>query len=544
MSILTTLTLTAAALPTSRQDDPLFAAVPEEAHALLWCDDFRRFRERAAQNDWVRLLGSPAGGFLLEDLRAEQARATGSEGQPVEDLARMLDGPILSFFTVEAAGLWMRTPSDPEALLADLRELSARPADLVGTDLEIAGAQVELWRGGSWLPTPPEARGAAWIGLVTSERWTGLLRVPDDATLRRYVTRAMAGADVVPVVEGFRAARAKVGPTGGIEAYVDFTPFAHEASEGLGELAEGRLTDPGDLLGLDEGSDAYATFDVRPGTDLGLRGHVRVPRGTLLADLADTFLPLPADLMRSVPSDAFSVHALRWDLGEAWSRARAALEAAEEKESLQAVDAGLAAAEGATGVDPFDDLVAQFAGNFLMFWRAEPFAQEDLRMDGFEALGMWFDVRDATAFQDTFETLIDLAAGFFELSELAGGDAYLVAQDESVDGGFVLWPEGHCALAPLRSTLEGVAAARGGEEGASLLDTDDAGPAFDGATGTCAWSWMELSMVRRLIERELAKPLVLPSDQDGNTVDPFDSQVVVTVRRTADGFDVALANHR
>ena len=208
MTILTSLALGAATLASSPGDELLVTVAPE-AHGLLWCDDFRRFRERAAQNDWISLLGSPTGGFLLADLRFEQQRMTGSEGAPLEDLAALLDGPLLVWFSSGSTAAWMRTPPEPEALRSALRALSKRPTNAVVQGLELAGASVELWRGGSWLSqTPAELEAAragvqvesgAWVALVATEHLTGLLRVPDEQTLARHVKRAVAGGAAVAV---------------------------------------------------------------------------------------------------------------------------------------------------------------------------------------------------------------------------------------------------------------------------------------------------------------------------------------------------------
>jgi len=342
-----------------------------------------------------------------------------------------------------------------------------------------------------------------------------------------------------PVVEGFFAAGG--GTTGGVEAYVDFTPFVAALEAKLRDDLAGILPDPTGLLGLEQGTWLFVSADVFPGTRLELDAQLRIPEGTFAAELADSFEPLPNTLPADLPRDTWSTYAIDFDLGRFYATARAGFERASE-EGLVTVDQGLAAAEALSGVDPIVDVIDQLSGLFALYHVLDEGELPAAYEDGF---GFLVGLVDGEYFLDAFETLLGAGGIGVEAIELEGAETYVApAEAGASDGGLFAGPEAfgdgglsilpqHLLVAWRRATLVRGLRALNRAEGASLAVGSELQGALDENAGAFAFAYAELEHVRTLALEPGAEPL----DEES---DPFDSHFVLAAHRTAGGFELRI----
>jgi len=547
--LLTTLPLLAPAPPT-QESSPL-AAVPTDAFALLHCRDVAALRSRAERNDWYRLLGSSQGEPLMEELVLGFRRGTHTELDRLIDLAATLDGEVALYFTREVAGFVAKRPADPSALAGAMRAWLPAGDPTTRRTLELFGGRVELlaWPGeiDGWA-----GRSGHFAAFLDHPLALGLFSGDSAEAVVAALTEGIAGLEAdrrAPLIEAYAAAGGGRGD--GIEVYVDFTPFVGEAEKALKEAVEAVLPDPQHLLGLEQGTWLHARADLHPGTRIDCGAHLQLPADTLAAELADTFAPLAHTLPADLPKGIWSLYSLRWDVKELYRRARAAFEAAGGEAGLSSVDAGLTAARGMTGVDPIVDVLNQLEGTFALYFvererprldaeATEPEGALD-EMDVME-LGFLAGLLDGDAFLSAFEKLTEVGPleSVLELEEIEGADAYLVSDQDDVDGGLAFLPRA-LAAAPARAVLVRALRALTRAEGASLAGGSRMQAAIDENAGACYLSCVELTPLRaRLLPGLAGGAPPDPAAGEEAARDPFDSQLVSSARRTKTGFDLRL----
>ncbi len=512
------------------QEASLLAAVPADAYALVRVADPDALRSRTEGNDWVTFFASPGGEPAVLELGREYEAVTGTDFDGLLEVALELHGEALLFFTGEVAG-FLTVPPPDRAALAEV--LSAWLPEEPRQSSEIAGGTVQL---ATW----PEAGGGSRsrageylafldhplaMGLYSGDSAEAVLAALGDSL------GALGSERRAPVVEGFLAAGG--GTTGGIEGFLDFTPFVAEAEKALREAVDGVLPDPTGLLGLEQGTWLFVTADAFPGTKVEVNARLRIPPGTLAAKLADTFEPLPRTLPSDLPSGTWTVWALDWNLSRFYATARAGLEEKQE-DGFAMVDQGLAAAEALAGVDPIEDVIDQLSGLFALYHVLDGGEMPERYDTGFAFL---VGLVNGDRFMEALEAVLDTGALDVDATELEGAEAYLAGPDlfgpdESVyDGGIALLP--HRLLMSLsRDTLARGLRAIGRVEGAGLTDGSELQAAFDENAGACAFVYTELSKLRAL---EFLQGWQVPEEND-----PFESRLIFAARRTPDGFDVRL----
>ena len=334
------------------------------------------------------------------------------------------------------------------------------------------------------------------------------------------------------------------GKGGGIELFIDFTPFIGDAEAALKDAVEGFLPDPSKLLGLERGTWLHASADVFRGTYVDCRARLRVPPDTLAASLADTFVPLPNTLPVDLPSRRLG--AVRIELGpEALLPASArGLRGGQPRRGPGRGRLGIAAAKGLADVDPVVDVLNQLAGDFALWFVEPPGRESDGSLGEMEELlmlGFHAGLVDGDAFLTAFEKLFEVGRleSVFELQEIAGVDAY-VAGDDGFDGGIAFLPRAF-SVALARPVLERALQALTRAEGASLQHGSLMRAAIDENAGACFISCVEMTPLRLYMLPEMNADLRLPPLEDGQEArDPFDAQLISTVRRTPDGFELRL----
>jgi len=537
--LLSLLLLTSAHLAPVPVADGLLGAVPADAYALVHCRDAAALQRRAESNDWYRLLGSPEGEPLLGELARELGRGTHSDPDRLLELAAALEGEVVFFDTGTVAGLVTAPPASRAELAGRMRDWLPRGGSAPARALELGGAAVELV---AW---PDELDG--WSGraghfaaFVDHPRALALYSGDDSAAVVSAVTQGLAGLEGdqrAALVSSYLGAGG--GQGGGVELYVDFTPLVEEAEAALREAVEDVLPDPTRLLGLEAGTWLHAGADLFAGTRVDCRARLHLPPDTLAARLADTFQPLPRTLPADLPAGVWGLWALNWDLKLFYERARAAFEEAGGAEGLGTVDAGIEASKGLAGIDPIVDVLNQLAGDFV-FYLVEPASAEGRRDQGLHSLGFHFGLVDGDAFLATFEQLIEVGRleETLDLVQIAGVDAYVMDEaDEGLDGGMAFLPRAFAA-APTRGVLERSLRALTRAEGASLPYGSRMQAAIDEQAGACFLWCVELTPLRAFLPDELRDGLHLPPLEEGRPVrDPFDAQLISTVRRTPEGFE-------
>jgi RNA polymerase sigma factor (sigma-70 family) len=535
--------------PLRREDGLLLSAVPDDAYALLHSLDPRALRERAERNDWVQALASPDGEPALVALAHEYERTTGTDFDGLVAIATELEGEALLFFTGQVAGFLTVPPRD-RATLATVLDgwLTEEPRRAV----EVAGGRVQL---GTWpqvAPTAPTApvepesetegetgdeaaapapRNGPFLASLDHPLVLGLFSGESEEAVIAALTESLGrlgGDRRAPVVEGFLAAGG--GEPRGVEAYVDFTPFVSLAERRLREAVEGVLPDPTGILGLEEGTWLYATADAAPGVLLDVDAELRIPEGTLAAELADCFEPLPRTLPADLARGTWATWALHFDLARFYATARAGLEPLQE-DGLLVVDQALMAAEAISGVDPVEDLIDQLSG--WMAWSllldANGEAQPVSRGFGFLA-----GILDREAFRAPLQAVLrmgELETEPTSLGGLEGVEAYLPGEPDFADGfGIALLPV-HLLVVPTMDTMLRTVH--------SLQRADDAGMAwgselqgaFDENAGASAFVFMELSHLRAFELMEGGIPEVEEND-------PLESSLTMGAWRTASGLEL------
>lgn len=520
----------------------LLAAVPENAYALAHCRDIAGLRARAERNDWYRLLGSAHGEPLLDELARELHSQTRSEMDDLMTVADALRGEVVFFDTGEVAGFLSEPQANRAALAESMRGWLPEGGAAARRTLELAGGSVEL---AAW---PDEIDG--WDG--RAGHYAAFLDHPlalalfsgdsSDAVLAA-LTESVAGLGSdrrAPLVSAYLDSSG--GRGNGLELFVDFTPFIDEAEAVLKDAVEDVLPDPTALLGLEGGTWLRASFDLSPGTQVDCRAWLHLPQDTLAARLADTFVALPHSLPNDLPKGIWGMWALNWDLKRFYQIARAAYEEAGLGEGLETVDAGLDAARGMAGVDPVVDVLNQFEGVFAFYFvepEEEPEPNQFRNLENLLMLGFHAGLVDGGAFQTAFEKLIDVGGigEVLDLQDIAGVDAYVIDEDDGFNGGVAFLPKAF-TIAPARRVLERALQALTRVEGASLLDGSPMQAAFDQNAGSCFFSCIEMTPMRRWMLPELSAELRLPPLEEGaDPRDPFDSQLISSARRTAEGFE-------
>ena len=528
--------------------DSLLAIVPEDAYALVHCRDFTALRARAERNDWYRLLGSSQGEPLLSELADELRHSTHGEMDELLAMARALEGEIVFFDTGTVAGFATEPPANRAPLAGLMREWMPGGDAAARRTLELAGGTAELV---AWPDDMDGWSGRAghFAAFVDHPRVLAIYSGDDSAAVMAALTQGVTaiGADRrAPLVSSYLASGG--GRGGGIEVFVDFTPLVGQAEAALKEAVEDVLPDPSSLLGLEAGTWLHASADVFPGTRVDCRARLRLPPDTLAARLADTFEPLPPTLPADLPTGIWGLWALNWDLKLFYARARAAYEEAGRAEGLQAVDAGIEAARGMSGVDPVADVLNQLEGDFALYFVDPGDGEDESRtgeMEELLSLGFHAGLIDGDAFLTAFENLLEVVflQDVFELEEIAGVDAYVTGEDDDIDGGIAILPRAF-TVAPSRRVLERALLALTRAEGASLLDGSRMQAAIDENAGVCFLWCMEMTPLRVFLLPELEGDLRLPPPEDGQPArDPFDAQLIGTARRTRDGFELRLHTH-
>ena len=187
----------------------------------------------------------------------------------------------------------------------------------------------------------------------------------------------------------------------------------------------------------------------------------------------------------------------------------------------------------------------QLAGDFAFYFVEPPNEEDEGRFGEMEELlmlGFHAGLVDGDAFLEAFEKLLEVGSlgSIFELEEMAGVDVYLADEDDDFDGGVAFLPRAFTA-APSRRVLERGLQALTRADGASVLHGSRMQAAIDENAGVCFLWCVEMTPLRVFLLPELKGDLSLPPLEEGQPArDPFDAQLVSTVRRTRDGFELRL----
>lgn len=520
------LALPLAGAPTPAAD--LLDRVPDQAFAIWTCSDVSVALEQIQRNDVVRLLGdgdrSPLRGLLGEVYpgpRRDLDRAL--------ELGASLAGQVVAFGTREGLAIVAEAPADRGPLLEQLRAL-ATGLTTTGTE-ERGGARLEhlgFVREGEAVPL----EGGPHVVLVDHPDLVALVQCGAETTA--VVDALLAGREEpARAVAGLRRARATHGPAGQAELYVDFSFFAEEARREMQQAGEMWSVDPSRLLGLEE-TDLYVTASVLPGTSIDLRGHLSIPPGTLLAELADTFRPLPPDLLAAFPEAATGAHAMHWDLVDFYDRLLAALRESEQGQAAEQIEGLVGSSQLMTGVDLEQQLFRQLSGVFALWFLPPAEAAEDPLDDDeiFRGLGVVIDIENGPQMLDTFEALLETVGQGLDFSEEQVESVAVRRWGEflrggGMDGGLAFAPRDLLVAFTGRAFDAGLAPLTGG---GSALDGTRLRGILDGHRGACYVSALRLRFVRTLLVQQGLQEI--PEE-----LEPlFDLYLVDSARRTASGF--------
>jgi len=527
----------------------LLATVPANAHVLVHCRDIAQLRARAERNDWYRLLGTEHGEPILGELAHSVRTETHGDLDELLAMADALDGEVVFFDAGNVAGFATEPPADRDRLVELVRNWMPDGDTPAQAAIEFDGGSVQL---AAW---PDEIHG--WEGrkghfaaFIDHADVLAILSGDSRETLTASVTDCLSSLGAqrnAPLVATYLENGG--GKGGGVEVFVDFTPFVEAAEMEMKKAVEGILPDPTDLLGLEKGTWLHVNADLFPGTRVDCHATLRVPPGTLAASLADTYKPLPHVLPAHLPNGAWGLYALHWDIKQFYARARKAAEEAGRGQGFEALDSGLEVSRGVAGVDPIIDVLNQLAGDFAIYM-VEPEEPDGAAGTGTDSLldqelsmlGIYAGLVDGDAFHASIEKLFEAGGleNFFDMQEVAGVDAYVIDGEDDLDGGIAFMPRAF-SIALTRRVLERSLMALTGAEGASLLDGSRMQAVIDENAGACFLACVELTPFRKYMMPGSPREIRLESLQEGQPGrDPFDSQLVSSVRRTKTGFEFRL----
>ncbi len=520
------LSLNATTPAQATEDGVLLAAVPESAFALLHVADPVGFRSRAERNEWIKawdaLDANPALLGMGEDF---EAFAKVDSAGLLELLLR-IDGEALLFFGGDVAGFLSEAPLEREELAALLQGWLAEKPRVTH---EIGGARVVL---STWPEVDKKTHQAgagnraAYLAYLEHPLALGLYSGSSKEAVLGALADSLGGLETQRRSEIVKRYLAAGGLTSrGAEAFVDFTPFISEAERALKEASQGIIPDPTGLLGLERGTSLFVSADLSPGARVDIEAQLRIPEGTLAAQLADTFEPLPATVPAELAAGSWGVSALNWNLSRFYTTARKNLEQA-HGEGLEVIDAGLTAAEAISGVDPVQDVIDQLSGLFVLYFAL---TENGLPTESWEGLGFLAGLVDSELFLDALEAILESVTLFADNIEFEGAETLLFAEGEA-DGGISVMPQ-RTLFSPSRDILVRGIQAMSGVEGAGLGYGSKLQAAFDENAGSCAFGYTEFQRLYQLTLARAGKPLVEQSPLR-------DAELIMSARRTAAGFDL------
>lgn len=516
----------------------LLSAVPEDAHAVTWCADIQALRQKLERNDWVRLGASPGGKPLLTDLGGLFVESGGMSLENQLDVALELRGEGVMFTAPGVNGFLTSPPSEPDALERAMRAwLPAGQAPAMHDVQNMLGARIDLV---GW---PDDSGFVGHVAAFVDHPLAfGIFSADDGEALVRGLRASLSGLGgerLAPVVRKLQAAMKAGGRGGVMEVLVDFSSMASDAEEALERAAAGMLSDPVKFLGLEQGTWLHLSFDAFPGARLECRGHLEIPKGSLAARLADTWVGLPPALPGDVPVGTWSMIAANWDLSRFWTVAREGLE--ERKSTLQIVEEGLAMANAMSGTNLERDILGQLSGLFTAYLvhSTAPTDTDAILDEELMTFGVQVGLKDGRRFQDAVEALMDNVklTDEFDLFDIDGIDVYGFGDGE-LSGGFAFLPDA-LVLAPERGLLELSLAAQAGREHAGLLNGGPLQSAFDENQGACFFTYVEAAGWFELRGHRL-EDLQLPVEGADDEVQPFEGRLVGAIERTGSGFDLRL----
>jgi len=529
-------TLTALSAPAPAQDADLLALVPEGSFALAHCNDFAALRSRAERNDWYRLLSSKNGASLMNEFAREFQTETDTDMLELLAIGKQLHGESALFLTRQVAGFVTTPPADRAALLNSMREWMPDAAEGAPTrSIEIDGAQVEVvaWRDNDaygWT-----ARKGHFAALVDHPNVLGLFSGDDADVLAQTISISLAGhgsTDRATVVTKFQASRAGQPRCGGIEVFVDFTPFIADYERELAKDWTGVLPDPSGLLGLGDDLWLHVATDVYAGTRIDCNAHLNIPRNSLAASLADTFEPLPGGLLAQLPRGITQLHSLRWNLEEFYSRLRAALEEKHGPDSLETLDQLAGLDDDEEGSDKLADFLGQLDGTFAVYH----LPGETADLFDFEDFGFLASLENGAAFRMALDRLIgdETLDSLIPTATLEETEVYMTG-DDAADFGFAILPK--LLVIGFRETLARNLRAVNGVPDANQLDGSALQAAFDTNLGCCSISIQDLASLEASATAVMGEAYRLPAEE-GQDVgrNPFESLLTYTSRRVPEGF--------
>ncbi len=531
----------------------VLSAVPASATGLLYCADFADFRRRADQNDWVRLWRSDERDAFMDELERDMRSGMELDFERLYAVAGSLRGESVAFASDSFAAFYTSAPEPRAEVREALRGfLPEGDSERVRTTLNVGGAQVEIVAWPNQWSGRRSSRAGHFAAYVDHPLALGLVSANDYASLTAALEDAVAGLEgqrSAPLVEGFRAARARAARTTGVEVFADYRSYSKETERMLQDSVRGDLGEPKGMFGLEKDTWLYASVDFHPGRRIDCEGFLNLPADTLAAKLADTFAPLPATLPARLPSGLDALWALQWDVNRFYTTLREAFEAEHGEDAWQSIDAGVEAAKGMTGVDPVAELLSRMNGTFAVF-----FADSEASIGEVDAewlgLGLLLGVTNGELFQSAFERVIESTLdSFLELDDVDGVDVYsfrkeelsgLVEDDDAWQPGGVAFTAAEFLVAIDGVILRRQLRALQGELEASAAG-GRAGQLFDSELGACFVGAMDLGWLQRVQQGPSLRGPVGTETEAEVPAEPQASPlagvwIVTTARRTPDGF--------
>ena len=204
------------------------------------------------------------------------------------------------------------------------------------------------------------------------------------------------------------------------------------------------------------------------------------------------------------------------------------------------IDAGLAMAEGASGVNPMESLIAPLEGLFAVYSKQVGAENPgEGRLEG--AIGVLIGLENADLFKEAIESLIDMALGdALDLTDHNGADVYTLKDQDGaivdIDGGVAMLPREFVLALGRKVLFEHVNAITQVEE-ASLAANGAIGPIFDENLGSCFFVCAQIDWLRQVSSLENGSDAPAPSPERAAFLKPFlESHAVANATRTPDGF--------
>jgi hypothetical protein len=200
-----------------------------------------------------------------------------------------------------------------------------------------------------------------------------------------------------------------------------------------------------------------------------------------------------------------------------------------------------------TGVDVEKSFLRQLDGNFVFFAGelapVDKSAGDDSagESEGIPPLGVELGILDRDAFEEFFDNLVDLSGQDLPMEQVHGTDAYVFPDMDGLDGGIAILPHTFLFATRRQTLMDSLAALTDAPE-ASAASGTRFGATLAEHAGASFLVCLELDRLRAMLLRwgDIPADRAAAMQPVQDEPDPFAAQLVLSVKRTKEGFGMSV----